>query len=401
MWYHTDTECYPQEKESGEAHAGLSVCVCGGKEAGMGRVVKRILWVVLALVLAVVLVVGGYVLYMVLQYSRIPDGQALTVQNGQAAQLQLGQNYTAATYNIGFGAYNPEFSFFMDTGTMKDGTPVQGVHARAQSKQIVQDDTAGAISTLQGLSPDFCLLQEVDTDATRSFHINQSELVQAAFAGYGSVFASNFHSAYLAYPLNEMHGSVQAGLLTLSRYDIAQATRRSYPVDESFPTQFFDLDRCFSVQRLPVQGGGELVLINSHMSAYDEGGTIRAAQLKLLGEVMSEERAKGNWVVVGGDFNHALCGTIEAFPSEQQVPPWVFAFDDSDLPQGFSVVRADNLTEVATCRSTDMPYTPGVNYTVVIDGFIVSDNVQASAKNIDAGFAYSDHNPVLLTFSLK
>ena len=106
-------------------------------------------------------------------------------------------------------------------------------------------------------------------------------------------------------------------------------------------------------------------------------------------------------MVVGGDFNHALCGTIEAFPSEQQVPPWVFAFDDSDLPQGFSVVRADNLTEVATCRSTDMPYTPGVNYTVVIDGFIVSDNVQASAKNIDAGFAYSDHNPVLLTFSLK
>ena len=84
----------------------------------MGRVVKRILWVLLALVLAVVLVVGGYVLYMVLQYSRIPDGQALTVQNGQTAQLQLGQNYTAATYNIGFGAYNPDFSFFMDTGTM-------------------------------------------------------------------------------------------------------------------------------------------------------------------------------------------------------------------------------------------------------------------------------------------
>ena len=49
----------------------------------------------------------------------------------------------------------------------------------------------------------------------------------------------------------------------------------------------------------------------------------------------------------------------------------------------------------------NMPYTPGVNYTVVIDGFLVSDNVQASAKNIDAGFAYSDHNPVQLTFSLK
>ena len=53
-----------------------------------------------------------------------------------------------------------------------------------------------------------------------------------------------------------------------------------------------------------------------------------------------------------------------------------------------------------TCRGADLPYTPGVNYTTVVDGFLVSDNVQARAENIDTWFAFSDHNPVKLTFTL-
>ena len=48
-----------------------------------------------------------------------------------------------------------------------------------------------------------------------------------------------------------------------------------------------------------------------------------------------------------------------------------------------------------------MPYTAGVNYTVVVDGFLVSSNVQVNmVENINTDFAYSDHNPVLMSFSL-
>ena len=36
-----------------------------------------------------------------------------------------------------------------------------------------------------------------------------------------------------------------------------------------------------------------------------------------------------------------------------------------------------------------------------MDGFIVSDNVRAEhAEAIDTGFAYSDHNPISMTFTL-
>ena len=368
----------------------------------MKKIVKRIGIALVGLILLLILVVGGYVLYMTLQYSRIADSETLAITNPQSENLSVQKTYTAMTYNIGFGAYNHDFSFFMDSGVMKDGTPVTGKNSRAQSKTIASDNTNGALSALQKENPDFVLLQEVDIDATRSFHLNQVDLALAAFPSYASTFASNFHSAFLAYPFSEPHGSVEAGLLTLSRYNITAAMRRSYPVDNSFPTKFFDLDRCFSVQRFAVDGTEkELVLMNSHMSAYDEGGTVREQQLALLNTVLAEERTKGNYVIVGGDFNHALCGTENAFPSEQEVPAWVFTLKNDQLADGYSIVKADNVTAVPTCRSTDMPYQKGVNYTSVLDGFIVSDNVKATAQNIDLDFLYSDHNPVLLQFELQ
>ncbi len=366
----------------------------------MKKVLKRVGVVLLCLVLAVVLVVGGYVVYLTAQYSRIEDAQPLTVENQQDMVLQTAVEYSVMTYNIGFGAYDHAFSFFMDTGVMDDGTPVSGAHARAESQEVVRRNTLGAITELEWQDTDFTFLQEVDTDSDRSWHVNQAAEITETFPQEASVFASNFHSAFLAYPLTEPHGAVQSGLLSLSKAHINEAVRHSLPVDESFPTKFFDLDRCFMLMRVPVADGRELVLINLHLSAFDEGGLIRAAQLQLLSAVLAEEAAKGNWVVAGGDFNHALGDTLTAYPSQQQVPGWVYAFDETLLPDGFRVVVAQNIDTVPTCRSTDLPYEEGVNYRVTVDGFIVSGNVSATAENVDTGFAYSDHNPVVLRFML-
>ena len=55
-------------------------------------------------------------------------------------------------------------------------------------------------------------------------------------------------------------------------------------------------------------------------------------------------------------WNHALCGSLEMYESQQQVPPWVSTLDESELPSGFSVVRAGNIEDVATCRGVDIPY---------------------------------------------
>lgn len=362
---------------------------------------RRILIGLAAVVLALLLALAAYVVYLQVTYYRIADNQTIEVENNPSGTLKADTPYTALSYNIGFGAYTPDYTFFMDEGVMADGTATKGQHGRAVSEQSVKSCTAGDIDLVEKLNPDFALLQEVDTDSDRSFHVNQKDLFEQAFPGYGSVWSSNFHSAFLAYPFNEPHGTVNAGLLTLANTQIASAQRRSYPIDESFPTKFFDLDRCFQVMRIPVDNGKELVLVNSHMSAYDKSGLVRARQLDLLKSMLEQEAAAGNYVVCGGDWNHALAGSAGLYPTQQQVPSWIAVLGDEDLPAGFSVVKPDNLAEVATCRGCDIPYEKGVTYTATVDGFIVSDNVRASAENIDNGFSFSDHNPVKLTFELS
>lgn len=369
----------------------------GRKISGGGLVLRGIIIIFLALIL----VVGGYVIYLQSNYYRIEDHAVLEVENNGENVLKTGDTYSVVTYNIGFGAYGPDYSFFMDTGEMKDGTKTSGKYGKAMSLESVETHTEGALGVIEDLDADFYLLQEVDVDADRSYHVNQKDFVKTAMTGYASVFANNFHSAYLFYPFNDPHGAVQAGLLNFSRYQISEAERRSYPVDNSFITKFTDLDRCFAQMRHPVEGGQELVLINSHMSAYDEGGTIRAQQLELLNSVMSEEYAKGNYVIVGGDFNHAMGEAVaEGFPSEQKFPAWVAVLTEDDLADGVRIARAENELEVPTCRGADIVYTKGVNYTTVVDGFLVTDNVRATAENVDTDFAYSDHNPVKLQFEL-
>ncbi len=372
----------------------------------MIKSVKIFAWILTALISLVMLFVIGYVIYMSVNYYRIDDFLAIETNNPQTEVLKLSEEYTALTYNIGFGAYNHEFSFFMDSGAMNDGTEVSGSDSVAKSKEVVLTNTNGTIDVSKNESADFYLFQEVDTKSTRSHNVNQYEMIENSFSigtfpKYSSVYAVNFHSSFMLYPFNEPHGIANSGVLTLSKYKIDENIRRKYPIDESFFTKFFDLDRCFLVSRLPVENGKELVLINSHMSAYDEGGLIREKQLELINNVMKEEYDKGNYVIVGGDFNHDIAGMAGKFKSEQQIPEWVYTLDNENLTEGFSIVVAENYNEVPTCRSTDIPYTKGINYSSVLDGFIVSDNVEATAKNIDADFEYSDHNPALLRFKLK
>ena len=378
----------------------------------------------------------GYLGYVWFQYYRIEDNHDLAKDITHKSELTA-DNITSSdtlkimTYNIGFGAYDREYDFFMDSGDMKDGTHIQGTHSRGRNKSATQTNTDGAVKLVKDNNVDFAIIQEVDTDSTRSYHINQYKAMQGAYENYDSVFASNFHTAYLAYPFTEPMGIANSGLATLSKYKIESAIRRSYPVDTSI-YKLFDLDRSFSVSRMKLRNGKELVIGNSHMSAYDEGGKIRAKQLTFLKEFLTEEANKGNYVILGGDFNHDIAkssglkegdenykGYESYFMTDEVHPNWVAYLSESDLPEGYKIGTSLN---APTCRAAEMPYTrvyneqgdrtdaPGnkyylSNYSVVIDGFIYSSNVEkVSVTNIgdsEVEFLYSDHNPVVMEFKLK
>lgn len=157
------------------------------------------------------------------------------------------------------------------------------------------------------MEPDFILFQEVDFDSTRSYHIDEQEILRVAFPQMAEVDAVNYHSAFLMYPLTQPHGSSNSSMVTFSSVGITGALRRSLPISTGF-SKFLDLDRCYTISRVPTENGKELVLFNVHLSAYGGSDEIRAAQMNMLFGDMLAEYQKGNYVVCGGDFNHDFTG---------------------------------------------------------------------------------------------
>lgn len=346
---------------------------------------------------AVLVIVIGYVAYVCLTYSRIEDYQTIsvkgTVEGTDSEIVKTDQVYGAITYNAGFGAYLPEFSFFMDGGT----------ESRAKDEKSVYYSIDGAAECMKAYEPDFLFLQEVDLNSTRSYHINQYERFQEHFYDMQSTFAVNYDSAYLMVPPLEPHGKSNSGIALFSAYEISEGLRRSLPVSESI-MKLVDLDRCISVNRLPVENGKELILVNIHMSAYGSDDTVRKGQIELLAQVMEEEYSKGNYVIVGGDFNHNLKLLEDV---EGEFASWAYPFPREALPEHFSFC-IDSFSEQEreqlwdTARNADIAYSPGVTYTVTLDGFIVSDNVECvKYEHVNTGYAYSDHEPVYMEFCLK
>jgi endonuclease/exonuclease/phosphatase family metal-dependent hydrolase len=144
----------------------------------------------------------------------------------------------------------------------------------------------------------------------------------------------------------------------------------------------------------------ELVVVNLHLEAYDDGEG-KLAQSKQLREFVEKEFAAGNYVIAGGDWNQIFPEAESAYPNTH-MDLWTPGYlDPAELGEGWSYVWD---VTTPTCRLLNQPYDPAdaanTQY-YVIDGFLVSPNVKVqSVQTLDEGFTYSDHNPVLLTVSL-
>jgi endonuclease/exonuclease/phosphatase family metal-dependent hydrolase len=354
---------------------------------------KKLLRLIAALLAAAVLAVGAYAAYVFISYYRLDDNIDLTVEGAAAARPETGVEYTAASYNMGFGAYSADFGFFMDGGS----------ESRGRSAEEVTANIAGALEALAGTEADIAFIQEVDVKGHRSCNVNEADMIRERFPDESVIFAQNYDSPYLAYPITRPIGSAVSGIMTVAKFEVSSAIRRSLPV-QAGPMKIVDLDRCYSVSRTPMENGRELVMYNVHLSAYASDETVIARQLDMLTGDMKGEYDAGNYVICGGDFNCDLLGDSGAiFGVPGNTYTWARPFDSEALPQGLRLVAPiDREDPVASGRNADGPYTPGRTFEITLDGFIVSDNVKVTeARVVDTGFAYSDHQPVYMRFELS
>ena len=315
-------------------------------------------------------------------------------------ELGVGEKLTLVTWNCGYGALGDNADFFMDGGSS----------VYTADKDRVRENLAGIRDVLMNeikingntVKPDLIVLQEVDINSSRSHGIDEREVLREAMPEGKEAFAYNFKALYVPYPLPPI-GHVESGLYTLSRADIRQAERISLPCPFSWPVRIVNLKRCLLVSRIPLQGSDhELVLINLHLEAYDDGeGKVK--QTEQLLEFMLDEYVKGNYVIAAGDFNQRFSNTDkDRFPvlSDDYWQPG--DIDADAFGDEFELIMDK---DSPTCRSLDKAYAGADKARFQfyqIDGFIVSDNVQVENVETqdDHDFQYSDHNPVVMEFIL-
>lgn len=352
--------------------------------------IKTMIKIAIVIIIAIIVILIGYAIYLTATDYRPKEEVKLNVENNKSNLVKTNEEMIFVTANVGFGAYDDKFDFFMDGGK----------RSRAINKENVEKNIQGSIDSIKEYNPDFIFVQEVDNNSTRSYKVDEYNIFKDGFNEYSSSYAINFKNPWIAYPFLEPHGKVNAGQVTLAKANVKDATRRALPINESWPQRLVALDRCALISRVPVENGKELVLINVHLSAYDKGGVIRKKQLELLQDILLQEKDNGNYVVMGGDFNHQIPGSHpENFKAEEQWPDWLQHMPDEFKPDGFRWIFDDN---IPTCRTAGEAYKEGYNFLCIIDGFMVSDNIEiVKAKGIDNNFKYSDHNPLSVTMKLR
>ena len=135
---------------------------------------KKVLKITGIVLLALIVLLAGYLIYLFTAYHRIDDNQVIE-PSGQAVittGVPAGKDLQVTSWNIGFAAYTDQFSFFMDGGK----------YSRAFSKESVLENMDDITAELSGLDSDFYLIQEVDTDSTRAHHVDESEILTSKLA---------------------------------------------------------------------------------------------------------------------------------------------------------------------------------------------------------------------------
>ena len=358
--------------------------------------VRKILRLMLSLALFLLMLFAGVLEYLTLTEYRPAERERVSVESGGRALIGAGDPFTVVTWNCGYGALGDNADFFMDGGKS----------VFTADKERVRLNIAKITDALAPMQPDVIFLQEVDRDSARSRGIEEvielSNTLQEKYDMiYTSAFAGNFKVRFVPFPVPPI-GRVNSGLVTFSDALARDAERIQLPIPFKWPVRLANLKRCLLVERLPLQNvDRELVLINLHLEAFDNGEG-KEAQTVMLREILEEEAANGNYVIAGGDFNQSFSNTdISDYPLQEGV--WAPGhIDTSEFTDGWQCLMD---ASVPTCRSLDKPYAGADKDTFqyyVIDGFIVSSNIEVkSVQTQDLGFVNSDHNPVLMECVLK
>lgn len=287
-------------------------------------------------------------------------------------------------WNLGYAGLGKDSDFYMDGGEM----------FKPPSKDTVKTNLAGIRGLLADNKSDFHIFQEISEPDMLTLGVNVLGGVKAELSEYSMHYSSDFRTKFLPTPWALRHGlgvfnRINADPVSIIRL-VNEPTRLGGIVERQYhiaATEFTHAD------------GSEWVLLNIHLSAFDEGGNIRLKQLNELIKIANNYFISGKHVIVGGDWNIQLTDTEFPTTTKEEFLFWRTKLPREKILPGWQIV-VDETTP--TMRSNERPYIKGENFTSIIDGFMVSPNVEVrSIKTIDTNFEFTDHQPSLGVFRAK
>jgi endonuclease/exonuclease/phosphatase family metal-dependent hydrolase len=337
--------------------------------------------------LGAILFFAGFIVYSTLTFYDPPQKMILA-ENTSPDSVRCDSTYQILSWNIGYAGLGDDMDFFYD-----GGKKVRDSHER------VRINIDSILTFLKrNSSRDFLLLQEVDQKSKRSYLINEVDTIKKA--GFHTAYAPNYIVKFVPVPPGSPMGQVHSGIISLSKYLPEKSVRYGYPGMFDWPTRLFNLRRCMLVNRYPTSNQKEFILINTHMSAFDDG-SLKKQEMQYLKDFVLSEYAKGNYVVVGGDWNQSPPEfPLTRFGENYQSDSFILSNIATDfMPVGWKWAFDPKLP---TNRYLNELYIPDKTFRCLIDHFLVSPNVEVlQNETINLNFRNSDHNPILMSFRLS
>ena len=350
---------------------------------------KFLLKFIAGIVTAMLLVVIGFMIYSTLAKYKPKRIVVLEIHQPELKNSVVSKDeFNILTWNIGYAGLGKEMDFFYEGGKMVRPTA-----------ELCQQYFKNILNELKGAdSADFIFLQEADQHSKRTYFTDEVMGIQDKLKNYYSVFGVNYDVPFVPIPIMEPMGRVKAGQMTLSKMAPDSAFRYATEGSYTWPKRLFLLDRCFVLTQFKLPSGRRLSLVNVHNSAFSDAAAARQKELDLLKNRMEGLYRKGDYVIVGGDWNQNPPGfdpklfvdgnkgyAFEHVPEVFRPEGWNWVMDKSQ----------------ATNRNVNEAFVKGRTLTTMIDFFIVSPNVEVvSVKTNPNDFVNSDHQPVALKVRL-
>jgi len=299
--------------------------------------------------------------------------------------IELRSSHTAAApdvldivnWNLGYGGLGEGSDFVADGGQ----------HMFPPSREAVRGNVDFIERTLRDADADVFVFQEIAHDGPVNYWVNLKAQVDRALGGRDAAFFADFQTRLLPWPIRLTHGQAVYADARIAETDVVPL-----PAEDS---SIFGVKRRYAslVTRMPIEGREHgWTIVSVHLAAFDEDAAVRTRQLRELMAWAEAEYARGQHVVMAGDWNLQIAETSFPHTTDQRFLFWLFPFPQDALPQGWRIA-AD--ASVPSVRTNHQPYVAGENYVTTIDGYIVSPNVEVeSVAGIDFQFRHTDHQPV-------